>query len=48
MSLRRDGTDRQLALERLWPLHRQTAKTLGFSDPLAFAEQVHGDRVAAR
>ena len=40
------AADRQLALERLWPLHRQTAKTLGFSDPLAFAEQVHGDRVA--
>lgn len=39
-------TDRETALARLWSVHDETAKALGFSTPLITAEQVHGRQVA--
>lgn len=39
-------TDRETALRRLWSVHHDTARTLGFTaDPFATAQQVHGHLV---
>lgn len=39
-------TDRATAMSRLWAVHRETAKALGFPAQLVSAEQVHGHKVA--